>query len=1250
MKRWDTPTIQTAHDVLRRIEVRAIDEHGLVDLFTSQIKSLFLQSPSEISNELRCLAEDSVAKTITRGNLIAYLASKGFRLRQVKLETASAIVSDTTRCYLDSGTNKLIRHALIPRSETKTLMDSIDNHPQGGNFVLTGKAGTGKTGCVIEFVQIIRERGIPVLAFRLDRIKPVTSTNALGHELGLEESPALVLAAAAAGQQAVLVIDQLDAVSTTSGRHADFFDAVESLLTEVRGLRLRAKLHVLVVCRAFDWENDHRLRNMLPKGETRVEIGEFHLDEVKTMLVAESHRPELFSPKQLELLRLPQNLSLFLDANIDPATTPVFNTAKQLFDAYWKTKREAVAKRTQPSAEQWIEVINRLCEEMGRSQQLSVKKEKLDRFEEYARNMASEGVLSFDGKSFSFGHESFFDYCYARAFIANEVPLLDALLASEQHLFRRAQVRQVLVYLRDEDRPRYCAELQALLTHAQIRIHLKDLALALVANVPHPSQEEWVVLEPWCQTQWAAFERNEQNQDRLSELVWRHIWASPTWFAFIDQQGLVSQWLASDNEYLVNASLDYLRFHQRHDGNRVAELLEPYIGQGGDWTNRLRYLMEWADLGNSRRFFDLFLRLIDDGTLDDARCRVVVNGTFWSMIYGLKKEGVEYIPEIMAHWLRRRRDCLVQQADEHGEIPWHGLFGHDDSDADLFNQAAGHAPLILVREVLPIVLEIADTAQYQDNRDRPKLDSVWGLLSLTEHESISSAYLSSLRCALETLAKQMPEKLEEILPALKNRHSYIANYLLLSAYAAAGKYFANEAASLLIAEPRRFDCGYSGSPRWTTMQTIESIFPHCSPEHQSKLENTIIGYLTSYERRAGSQRERGQASLSLLSAIPPEYRSAKAQARFEELKRKPLIPEGAPIPMHSYCVGSPIEKAAAEKMTDAQWLKAIATYHSEDRPHRWEHPEKGGAYELAQQLTEQAKAEPERFARLSLRFPVGTHPAYIEWVLDSLKNANIPLELKLSVCRKAFAESRESCGSALADLLGSVNENLPDEAVEILHWLATQHPNPKIEYWDETTANERVYHNGDILTAGINTTRGRVAWALRDLIHRNADYIPRFRSTLDHLVQDSSTAVRSCVASSLISLSVHDRPLALQLFHQLVTTEEERLLGTHEAERFIYCSLWEHFDEVRPYVEVLLRSNWPNLNQAGARLASLAALKHAAAQTLAAEALVGNASQRLGLVQVASTNLATEKNRTWCEARLCQLFNDEAPEVRRVAA
>ena len=56
-----------------------------------------------------------------------------------------------------------------------------------------------------------------------------------------------------------------------------------------------------------------------------------------------------------------------------------------------------------------------LCNKMTESQELLVFKEVLDQFpSDYRNSMVSEGVLSFDQNRYSFGHEAFFDYCFAR--------------------------------------------------------------------------------------------------------------------------------------------------------------------------------------------------------------------------------------------------------------------------------------------------------------------------------------------------------------------------------------------------------------------------------------------------------------------------------------------------------------------------------------------------------------------------------------------------------------------------------------------------------------------------------------------------------------------------------------------------------------------------------------------------------------------------------------------------------------------
>ena len=1219
----------------------------------------FLTNPDNVCETLRSIVQDSVHKTIDRNYLISFLQDRGFVFRKLMVpKNTLPLVDNVTDRYLKTVRHKLILGSLISRDSTQELLAKIKGKSIGCDFVLTGKAGGGKTVCVMEAVEALRKSDDPVavLAFRLDRIGKVSSTKELGERLHLEESPVLVLATAArvTSSEAVLVIDQLDAMSTTSGRSLELLDVVEALLSEVQEWRDKVNFHVVVVCREFDWKNEHRLRHLLPKDSININVTDFSLEEVSSVLDNSGFNTGLFGVKQLDLLCLPQNLYLFLDTNPDPDSIPEFLSPKDLFDRYWTEKRKAVNAGVGLSSDFWQKIILLLCDEMTRTQQLSVLKEKLDQFPvDYLIQMASEGVLSFDGNRYGFGHESFFDYCFARNFVTNKESLTEFLVKAEQHLFRRAQVRQVLVYLHDADHGRYCKELHELLTDKKIRYHLKDLAVNLAFTLQNPKEKEWDVFAPWIESEIEMIKSGKPNLDKFANIVWSRFSSSNSWFQITDRKGLITDWLASENDSLVDMGVNYVRIHQRHSGDRTAELLEPFVGINDEWRQRLCRVMQWVDHGNSRRFFDLFLKLIDDGTLDDARDTFASNGTFWGMLSSLGKKRLEWIPEVLAHWLSRRFLIILNTRDSLGRPKWHDLFNNDKSGSeDIFNSAT-QFPDKFVRHVLPVVLEIADRAVKE--KIAPKKDAVWGTPINSKYNSISEVCRKALTRAVENLAETKSDSIAEILAEIKSHDTYLANYLLQHAYIAGAVHFADDAVSDLCDQPWRFECGYSDSFYWFAIKLIKEITPLCTDENRARLEKAILNYTTNYEQTPDGYKLRGHACFNLLSGIPVELRSKNARTRFAELERKFGKTISPPQKIKAYGIVSPIEKSAAEKMTDEQWLNAIKKYDSEERQN-WEKPEKGAALELARMLQECVKQEPERFSQLSLRFPFGTHPFYIEHTLNALKGATVSTELKLEVCHKAYTETPIDCGKALVDLLGSMEEPLPNDAVQILDWLAIEHPDPEEELWNKKTVRGEPYYGGEILTYGVNTTRGRAALAIRDLIHRDKSYIQHFQPTIKHLANDKNVSVRACVSSTLSAIINHNSEFALEQFLRLVKAQDsridnERLLSTYEVERFINFGLYKHFGRLRDVIERMLRSELPETAKVGARLASIALLlHHENAKTLVEEAFHGHALQRLGVAQVASSNIGQTQYRQWSEQKLLRFFDDDDRAVRVEAA
>ena len=706
----------------------------------------------------------------------------------VSPQSALAAVDDATDRYLYGERPRLIQDVLIPRTATQTLLSALQG--TSTDSVLTGKAGSGKSACVVELVDGLRVMGAPVLAFRLDRVPMASAptTTELGDYLGLEESPVLVLQAAveAAGCPGVLIIDQLDAASTMSGRSSGAFELVDQLIREVRGVRARSVIHTVVVCRAFDWQHDHRLRRLVPPdSQAQTDVADLSLEEVKAVLTAAEFDPTLFRARQLQLLQLPQNLSLFIEADFDVSSEPAFATEKMLFDRYWDAKRTAVAEQSRAAPDEWLQVIEVLCDEMTASRQLSVAKETLDRFSPvYVERMASEGVVTLDSHRYGFGHESFFDYCFARLFFSRPTSLLSFLTRPEQHLFQRAQVRQILTYLRDADRARYVRQIASLLSDETIRTHLKELAFALLAEVPDPHEDEWTIWESWLDPIVVAAREGTPSSNPLSAhanplstLAWRRFVGSESWFEFADRRGVIETWLDSGSDGLTGLAMSWLHVHHQAFPDRVAAFLEPYADLSDPWQLRLRGFMQWAQLHLSRRLFDLFLRLVDNGALDAARGPIASNSTFWDILYGTARDRPDWIPEVLAHRLNRRL-TIVQAAGERSSQP--DLLGYDPAITELVEKSAGPYPTVYVECILPSVLAISDATLIET--EPPRRDRVWQHLVRSEHLRGEDAVLDGLVRALGALARDETMDLRGTLAELSHRETHIANHLLLGLY------------------------------------------------------------------------------------------------------------------------------------------------------------------------------------------------------------------------------------------------------------------------------------------------------------------------------------------------------------------------------------------------------------------------------------------------------------------------------------
>lgn len=1221
---------------LRNIRVEGARESTIEALLLPVFKASFTGAAQTALAILRDLYTASVHKTLTAEDILKHLASHGIKPRTLPINAELCdFAQGVTAAYIAGQQAKLIRGESISRQTCADIVQRVRDSEQSLDILITAPAGGGKSAGLLQVITGLVAAGIPVLAFRLDRIEPVASTEALGQKLNLPESPPIVLSQCYPNQAVALVIDQLDVVSATSGRHPDFFEVVAAMADEVRGLRGSRQVHLILACRQFDFENDSRIRSLLPPKESPVVIGLLSEPEVKSVIVAEGGDASRLSLKQIELLRLPQNLALFIESGLAREKDPAFVTHKELLDAYWDRKRRAVSERCPEESDQWMQVVAKLTDEMSNRQELSVPKSRLDEFPPaFLTAMVSEGVLTLEGQRYGFGHESLFDYCFARGIAAGDIEFVAFLEGDQQELFRRGQLRQVLVYLRDDDFPRYLRNIERALASDKIRPHLKLLVLELIAAFQDPHEEELRLLMPLLESELACRRKGTPNSNKTASLAWGAFFSSVSLFKLADRLGHVGRWLHSGDAALENQMTFYLRCQMRDNGDRVAELLEPFVGRGGPWNDRLRFIIQWADFGKSRPFFDLFLRLLDDGTLDTARGPIAVNSTFWSMLHGLAEKRPSWCAEVAAHWLSRKV-AIAHSAGEGSTPTLDDQFGVED-----LLQSARGAPIEFLEHVLPAILRASESFIYEDSGGF-RLDRIWPIRFPGDgYIGMSEAFPRGCEIALESLGSTDSEKLRPFIALLRESRLSIANQLLQSAYISAPEVYADEAIALLADEPERLHCGVSGSPFWIARTLIEKCSPHCSEASFRRLEATLLEYKTSYERSKDGFRHQGYSAYTLASALDAKRCGENTKRRLAEWQRKFGTPENEPRGIRTYSVVSPIPTEAAEHMSDKQWLEAIAKYETDRAEYNWEHPEKGGAYQLAGMLREFTKREPERFAKLALQFPEATNPSYFMDVLYGLKEVAVDSSLKVEVSRRVFGLDDTACFMAALDLLGSVEGMfLPGDAVEFIKRMATQHPHP------EPVEDER----NDLLQHGINTVRGHAVQAIRDLVFTDKAYLDIFRGAIEHCVQDPSLAVRACAASTILAVATHDLQWAVNLFKQLLNADD-KLLTSHYVEDFLARGLQTHIEDFRPIIERMLRSGIENVRQAGGRLACLARLYHPDLNDLSETAMTSDPASRLGAAEVASRNLTNPDCRAWCDAALRRFFNDEDENVRQHAA
>lgn len=1229
---------------LRRFYPTAQSELSLgVDI--SAFLAMLVDGDGEmIADILAAWALEKTHRRIIASDIWDELARHGFRPSSLANDRSLAVgINHCTDDYLQSQPTD-IGGLNIRRSVSDDGVALFKNDGKRTVFLLGG-AGIGKTVVSSQIVTAIRELSWPVLALRMDRLELTVRKDEIGRQLfGRAASPVAILAAVAQGRDCLLTVEQLDAVSTVSGRSPDAFRCVADMIREAR---VHANMRVLLVCREFDLQNDQRFRDLRSderrrSGELKVEP--FSPDEVREALVHLQIDIKRLDARQLELLRLPLHLSLLAGIRAEmPEGNIPFANPKDLFDAYWRSKQASVLPLLSNRNNFQI-ILEALCREMTQSQKLSVPRGVLLPWADDARKLVSGGLLIDRTGRVAFFHEGFFDYVFARNFCDSGQPLVEFLSRGDQDLFIRGPVRQILTYRRDQDFAAYLTDADTCIRSPNIRFHLKKIIVAVIGQARQPESEEWELLR-FCLGETAP---------GYAGAAQSALWPSAAWFRFLHDNGALTSWLGGTDDSMVNFAFNYIGNLAEQEPRRAAELLRMMTEISPEGDLRVLNVLRWSD-GTARHaeleklLFDILSRPDRDWVF---RCKAFTD----IHPHGPGRAGLAArVLGLFLQLLSETSEVRVSDQDIYRVFPEHEI-----------KEIADKAPDELAQVIVSPLLKLMERFAEKEGDGPPWPDSIWRG-SLGDLEGFGPYPLLHYAAnSLKHLAVSAPDEYEHLVGLLMAVPFRTAQAVVLRALAVPAETAKNMAVRWLTGTWLRQEICFHDEEVWDTRVVLETLAPLLTAQDVERLEPLILGHWETWDgtrpswepeeeyrrylrHRIQYHRESlGWCQHQLLGVLSLDHLSPTGRRRRQELGRKFVDRKlERPTSIRGGWVRPPIKDSAIERMTDDQWLSAIQQYDKAGEREWLAHEIIGGAEQLAHAMSERLKREPERFARLALRIPAEANEHYFNAVASGLSNAELPLDLLAEVGRLLHQRPGRHHGRWLPSLIATNGDQaLPDDLLAMIRWYAVLDPDPEADIWREERQTGAKMYGGDALFHGINTVRGASARAIACLVARDRRYWEYFRPEIEALVSDKTISVRTCAAEICSQGLRYDRERAVALFLRLLDADDA-VLVSNPIEGFVHYSGAHDWPAMQPVVERMLASPADEAREAGARQGTLMALSHSEAAYLAERALAGDTTMRKGAAEVLSHNVVQHPG--FCMAPLTTLFNDPDQKVREAA-
>jgi len=605
------PDRKVAFEYLRRMYIISYqDDQGSRDDLLGWARMLVTDNPEVVVASLADFAQHNLRKTLHANTIRDHLADKGFYPRRLAHDNrVVTVVEELQQRFNESILFGLIAGELIKRDETKQLLNALE---ENSVVIIHGSAGCGKSGVLYELTQILQKQGWPYLPVRLDRQIPKNTTQQFGEALGLPESPVMCLESLLGEKPGILILDQLDALRWTSAHSPNSLDVCKAMVREVHHLRSMGNtISVILSCRTFDLEHDPEIKTWIEKqrlpNKKSLKIAIRGLPEKAIQNVVQKTGGDFnnLTDRQKQILTSPQHLSMWVKLKQDNNLSE-FQSATQLMRDFWidRYRELETSGITTIEADAVLDILVDYMEQNGK---ISAPTSLISSHQKTLTALQTSGIIQTDGLQTSFSHQSYLDFRIAdrllRTIHQGKGDILTWLGPKEtQTLFRREQLRQILLLLADENSTKFLKSVKELLSNDKVRFHLKHLALSILGQIEQPTQPVLdFAVDLLKDSRW---------KNHALELIYLR---NCPYIHSLATQGIIQNWLGSSNKADIKSALWLLRSIIETSDDLIVDLLTPYIEKEDDWPQWILSVLWFSPEKDSDKAFKLRVKLARRG-------------------------------------------------------------------------------------------------------------------------------------------------------------------------------------------------------------------------------------------------------------------------------------------------------------------------------------------------------------------------------------------------------------------------------------------------------------------------------------------------------------------------------------------------------------------------------------------------------------------------------------------------------------